>query len=376
FSTNADAAIFPDKMLEYMDTVEIDGQKGIPLNEVLYETEVKTVKSKTFDIIGTQGEKITVAGTDMNRGILVVQRDGSTGVFWDKSTGYKNINNLLRIRLVPTGQLAEAKVKEGKSTDVRQSGGSNFAIPDEDTKLTITGDGITNTIYLSMKDLKGMQGGYTEQCFSTVNNYPTRNFAVGKGVSISYLLEKAGIKSGARSIQIEASDGYKALLTRDQLLGKRYRYPGFLSGSTANPVEVKSMLAWAFGEGKSMSKATEGELRLVIGQQGLHDVNTAVSVQMVSKITVSTKDTGSWNKAAAIVANGQITLNHDALDQVKLYYTLDGTEPNQFSQVYNPSTTYFQPDLIKPIPVNGSGFLKVKAIGYGKRDSEVLTYAY
>jgi len=64
------------------------------------------------------------------------------------------------------------------------------------------------------------------------------------------------------------------------------------------------------------------------------------------------------------------------LDQVKLYYTLDGSDPTVNSNVYNPSTTYFQPDLIRPISVNGSGTLKAIAVGYGKYDSEVLNYDY
>lgn len=377
-STNADAAIFPYKMMEYMDTKVIDGQKGITLEEVLYETEVKKVKSETFDILGTKGEKITVAGKDMSRGILVPCQDGRVAVVWEKSTGHDNIENLLRIRLVEkTAPKTETNQTQTGGTGAVQN--SSISLPDkpaDDTILTINGDGISKPVYLSLADLQKMKAGYMEQCFSVVNNYPTRKFMVAKGINLAYLLEQAGIKSTALSIQIEASDGYKATLTRDQLLGKRYRYPGLKSASTANPVEVKPMLAWAFGEGQDISKAREGELRLVIGQRGLNDVNTAVSVEMISKIMVSAKDNGRWEIAAAALADRQITLQHDAMDQVKLYYTLDGTEPNAFSQVYNPSTSYFQPDLIKPISVNGSGTLKVKAIGYGKSDSEVLTYAY
>lgn len=380
-STNADAAIFPDKMMEYMETAEIEGQIGITLQEVLYETEVEEVKSQTFDILGTEGEKITVAGEDMSRGILVLREDGSTGVVWDKSAGYENVQNLLRIRLVKNGQVGEEATEEGQEADGEgQTGGSDTALsadkPDANTVLTITGDGVSKTLYLSIADLKGMKAGYTEQCFSTVNNYPTLKFMTGKGINVIYLLEKAGIKNEAKTIKVEASDGYRALFTKDQLFGERYRYPGLLSGSRANAAEVKPMLAWCFGEGQDFSKASEGDLRLVIGQKGLHDVNTAASVQKVSQITVSTKDNGRWDKPAANFADGQITLYHDSIDEVKLYYTLDGTEPNENSPVYNPSTSYFQPDLIKPIPVSGAGTLKAKVRGFGKRDSEVLTYAY
>jgi hypothetical protein len=100
FSTNADAVVFPAKLKEYMDLVEIEGEKGIPLQELLYETEVKAVKTETFDILGTQGEKITVDGSHLSQGLLVMQDQGQASVIWAKETGYENIDNLLRIRRV------------------------------------------------------------------------------------------------------------------------------------------------------------------------------------------------------------------------------------------------------------------------------------
>jgi len=420
FSTNQDAVVFPYKLMEYMKVVEIDGKKGIPLDEVLYETEVNAVKSETFDILGTEGEKTTVPGQDLNRGILVPREDGGASVVWDKSTGYENIDDLLRIRLVKKSadgeataaqetksndekseakelqqikkeddikkndnQTVKSKTDSGATPSTCSNGKSESAVPPlgskaptEDTVLTITGDGVERELFLSMDDLKGLKQAYLEQCFSTVNNYPTRKFAVAKGVSLSYLLEQAGIKDQAKSFLVEASDGYKAELTKEQLLGKRYRYPQLLSGSTEGAIEVKPMLAWAYAEGQDFSKAKDCDLRLVIGQRGIHDVNTAPGVQMVSKIIVSTKDPGRWEKPTAKLENGEITLYHDFIDKVKIYYTLDGSEPTEKSNVYNPSTTYFQPDLIKPIPVSGPGILKAKVIGYGKRDSEVLIYEY
>ncbi|MGI6424646.1 MAG: chitobiase/beta-hexosaminidase C-terminal domain-containing protein [Tepidanaerobacteraceae bacterium] len=390
-STNQDAAIFPNKMMEYMDTVIINGHEGITLQEVLYETEIESVKTETFDILGTEGEKITVSGEDMGKGILVPREDGGASVIWDESIEHKNIDNLLRIRLVQDlaveGENEQEDKDDSKAAEPESISTESSSLqdttpplgpkaPNDDTVLTITGDGIEKELFLSMEDLKGLDKGYIEQCYSIVNNYPTRKFAVAKGISISYLLGQAGIKDQANCILVEASDGYKAELTKEQLLGKRYRYPQLISDSTANAVQVQPLLAWAFGEGQDFSKAGECDLRLVIGQQGIHDVNTAPGVQMVSKITISTKDAGSWERPTANMADGEIVLNHDYLDKVKIYYTLDGSEPTENSQVYNPSTTYFQPDLIKPIPVSGSGILKAKVIGYGKRDSEVLTYEY
>lgn len=378
-STNADAAVFPAQLEEYMDKKTIDGQEGIPLDEVLYETEVKAVQTENFDILGTAGEKITVKGEDMSRGILVTSKESSTGVIWEKDTGYQNIDNLLRIRLVPgdPSLLPEKEVEEEESAEqISGIAADKFNQPGPDTILTLAGNGLNREFYLSLDDLKSLPGGYAEECYSLVNNYPTRKFMSAKGIDLIWLLNQAGLKNSARSILVEASDGYKAAMTREQLLSKRYRYPELLKGSTAGGIAVKPILAWATAEGQDLSKVKEGDLRLAVGQIGLNDVNTAVGVQMVAKITVSNEDKGRWEKPSAVFAGGQITLNHDFLDQVKLYYTLDGTEPSIDSNVYNPSTTYFQPDLIKPIDVSSSGTLKVKVVGYGKGDSEVLIYDF
>ncbi|MEI7885129.1 MAG: FN3 associated domain-containing protein [Clostridia bacterium] len=379
-STNADAAIFPGQMMKYMDNVEIDGQKGITLEEVLYETGRDSVKNQAFDLLGTSGEKITIEGEDMNQGILIPHEDGSASVVWKTELGYENIKNLLRIRLVETNKASADASKTTTVKAIEEKVISKAAKVGEtlkkDTILTITGDGVSKNLYFSLNDLKNMQDGYLEQCYSSVNNYPTKKFNVAKGVSISYLMEESNIKKEAKSITVEASDGYKAVFTQDQLLGKRYRFPEVISGSAANPVLVQSVLAWAFGDGQDFSNTKEDDLRIVIGQQGINDVNTVSSVRMVSKITISTKNTGTWANPSASISEGNLIISHESFDQVKLYYTLNGSEPTVTSQVYNPSTTYFQPDLIKPIPINGSGILKVKAVGYGKEDSEVLTFAY
>lgn len=99
-STNADAAIFPEQMGTYMDIIEVNGEKGISLYEIMLETEVKEVSTQSFDVLGTNGEKERVSGEDLKKGILVHTEDGNSKVIWDKETGYKNIDNLLRVRLV------------------------------------------------------------------------------------------------------------------------------------------------------------------------------------------------------------------------------------------------------------------------------------
>jgi len=377
FSTNADAVVFPEKLDGYLETKEIAGKTGVTLQEVLYEAGMDAVKTETFDLLGTKGEKVTVRGEDMEKGILLPHLDGTTGVVWEKDAGYADISDLLRIRLVEqpsatsAGGISAAPLKE----EARPPFGS--AAADENTVLSISGEGMTQDLFLSLADLKSLKKGYVEECYSTVNNWPVKKFAVGKGVDLTYLLKHGGIKDTAELIRIEAADGYFAQLTRKQLFGTRYCYPNLLKGNTTGGEEVKPMLAWAYQNGtKTISAAEEGDLRFLIGQQGLSDVNTAPSVQKVTKIIVSTGDPGRWEAATAVWNEGLLTLSHPAMDQVKLHYTLDGTEPTVDSPVYNPSTSYFQPDLIHPLSVKAPGKIKVKAVGYGKRDSEVTIYAY
>ena len=62
------------------------------------------------------------------------------------------------------------------------------------------------------------------------------------------------------------------------------------------------------------------------------------------------------------------------MDQVKIYYTMDGSEPTVHSAVYNPSTTYFQLQLIQPLPVQGPMTVKALAVGFGRYDSGVAIY--
>ena len=98
-STNADAAVFPYMLLEYMDVKTIRGQTGIPLDEVLYETGVETVKAAEFDILGASGERVRVSGEELSGAILVPTVSGGGGVVWDDGYDYPDISDLARIRL-------------------------------------------------------------------------------------------------------------------------------------------------------------------------------------------------------------------------------------------------------------------------------------
>ena len=98
-STNADAAVFPHMLVEYMDLKTIRYQTGIPLDEVLFEAGVGTVRAAEFDLIGTAGERVRVSGADLSSAILVPLADGGGSVLWADDYDHPDIDNLLRIRL-------------------------------------------------------------------------------------------------------------------------------------------------------------------------------------------------------------------------------------------------------------------------------------
>ena len=99
-STNADAAVFPYMLTEYMDTVTARGQAGVPLDEVLYEAGMTTVRAADFDLISTAGERVRVPGNELSGAVLVPLPDGGGMVVWQDGYDYPDIDELLRVRAV------------------------------------------------------------------------------------------------------------------------------------------------------------------------------------------------------------------------------------------------------------------------------------
>ncbi|MGI6485520.1 MAG: hypothetical protein GX759_06045 [Thermoanaerobacterales bacterium] len=100
FSTNADAAIFPEQMADLLGETEIEGQKGVLLGEILEEVRVKDIESKQFELFDVDGERLTVTGADLYKGLLIPKGNGTYNVNWDKQTELAPIENLLRIKAV------------------------------------------------------------------------------------------------------------------------------------------------------------------------------------------------------------------------------------------------------------------------------------
>lgn len=241
-----------------------------------------------------------------------------------------------------------------------------------ETVLTVSGAGLSEPVQLSLKDLQTMDD--QTLVYSTVNNFPSTKYAKAEGCSLEYLLGACGMVDDVTQITVSAEDGFSKTFSREQLLGTAYFYD--LSGS---PTAVEAMLAWAYsddgGKVPGEAEAIDG-LRLVFGQQGPHQANASASVQNVSRIELSAEPLPQLPPCAfAKTADGLIELVYENMDNVKLYYTVDGSDPDPLtSEVYNPSTSNFQPELNAPLALPAGTRLRVKAVGFGYADSEISEY--
>ena len=113
------------------------------------------------------------------------------------------------------------------------------------------------------------------------------------------------------------------------------------------------------------------------------EVNTAAFVKDLILIEVMNESAGVWaapgvsiDDGSAIPSGTELTMLHESMDSIRIYYTLDGSEPDYYSPVYNRSTSYFQPDLIVPLVLTDSVTVKAFAAGLGKEASPVVTFSY
>ncbi|MEN6325450.1 MAG: hypothetical protein ABFD18_04455 [Syntrophomonas sp.] len=100
FSTNADAAVFPEQMAKLIGQKTFNGTKGIPLQDMLDEVQLRASEDKNFELIGVNGESVKITGQDLSKGLLVIKDDGTYPVVWQEGTELQTVGNLLRIRSV------------------------------------------------------------------------------------------------------------------------------------------------------------------------------------------------------------------------------------------------------------------------------------
>jgi hypothetical protein len=414
FAAGGDVILYPQQIKTAYTQTEINGVSGVQLSELAADAGISQVEDSAFILSDTDGKTITVSGADLNNAILVPSSDGSCTVTWspDMENVPETLGDILYItstaaqieneQIVETQTGNEGQTSSGQGDNMPDvsvnpgdqpssqpsetpSNGDNGTTSDlgeagDPTKtvvLTINGDGVSRTTEWSMEELKSL--GATTANFSMVNNWPTKKLWTAEGVTLTKLMEAAGMTSGAKTITVTAADGYSKTFTKSQFMDSHYYYPNVASGSTAGAASVAGMLCWSSAE---QGKSADNSLRIMLGQRGINDVNTDASVKDVIRITVSTAAASQWGSPTPSVAPGtvaagtQVALDFDYLDSVRIYYTTDGSNPTYNSSVYNPSTTYFQPNLIQPISITSNTTIKLFVSGWGRNDSTIYTFNY
>ena len=220
------------------------------------------------------------------------------------------------------------------------------------------------------RDLDKLQ--QAQALYTAVNNWPSKKQYAAAGVSIPSLL--SSLKVSPQTITFVSRDGYKVALTREQLTQARYT---FANGKRAR---VEPILAYQYAtDATALSdKKPQKTLTLVFGQLTAGEATNPAFVEDVTKIIFSDQE-ATWPApaifpGAAVVSAGEsVKLTHPAQGLVKIYYTLDGSEPTLSSKLYNPST--YQPELNKPILITKDTTIKAIAYGYGKQPSAVATFS-
>lgn len=247
-----------------------------------------------------------------------------------------------------------------------------------DWTITVRGDGIEGERVYTLKELAAGEDACYAAVYSVINNWPTVGTYAAEGVKMSAILEQAGVLDTAQTVTVGSEDGYRASFTRRQLLeAEQFFFPN-CGENDADAVPVQPIIAFNWKQGgDDLSQVKPDAPCLIVGQTDYLQHNNPVFVEGVTYIEVS-GETERWDapyiwpEQAVYHAGDSVKLQHDAYSNVKIYYTLDGSEPTVYSAMYNPST--YQPELNRPISVEGDLTIRAIAVGYGKSDSPVAEF--
>jgi len=246
--------------------------------------------------------------------------------------------------------------------------------------LTITGNGVSSETTWTLSQLQSMAGDFRQNIYSTTNNWPSFSHTEAHGVSVPYVLSQAGVLDGAASFRFISTDGYHFTLSRRQIFNTLTSFAIHNPTGSSGGFAVEPVIAWRFGDPGSLRDAN---LRLFIGHSGPNEVNNAAFVRDLMQIEITTELRGSWAAPTASIADGstveigtQLELLHEFRDNIKIYYTLDGSEPGFNSNVFNPSTSFFQPHLTVPIELTETVTVRAFAAGLGRDPSPVVAFTF
>ena len=270
------------------------------------------------------------------------------------------------------------------------SGTVTFA--EGDVVLTVSKDGELIREF-TQNDLEQIAADEDDKTytFSAWNTHPTFDkitYSAVNGPTVSAILDKAGaIEDISDTATVSFSDGaYKASFTIYQLIKEpRYYYPNGgmvdqLKGTVPTEsydgaVEVEPVI-YLTADGDKVNNI------LCIGQAAPNDENKPAFVKHLKTIEVKTNPAPQCTIPSSEPANDsickigqEITLKGTGAVHEYIYYTLDGSEPDYGSTLYNSGME--QGIVTKPVlKTYGTHIIRVKVKGYGKQDSKTATFTY
>lgn len=286
----------------------------------------------------------------------------------------------------PSGSTETSASGAGQHSGVSEASASGIpsnAGVDSDWRIRVidtSGEELFSFSESELSMIEHEQAGPFMSIYSTINNWPASRFYAADGYGVAAILDAAGVYYAAQTVLICAEDGYEARLTMDQLFCPRYYFPR-VGEDGAGAETVPPMIAFRWREGSGdLSEIRADRPLFIFGQQTPHEQNNPAFVVGVTEIVVDFSVCEAWPPATTFPAPGVIgegetvKLQHPFFGLVKMYYTLDGSDPTTLSALYNPST--YQTELNLPIPITGLTVIKVLVTGYGRADSEIAEFEF
>lgn len=270
---------------------------------------------------------------------------------------------------------------------IKAEGYTDAAVAQTIGLLYITGDGVPREAVFARAELAAMD--QVKVVFSATNDFPEDLCVAVEGVPLRSLLERAGVKPGARMIIFTGTDGYRAEYTMDELLQvKRYQYP--------DKTAVEPVIAL-----KRMERSTDfGEMNeldtpvICFGQRAPTEQTLLGFCKMIQTIAVTSGSPGQWEKPTATVVDpdtgretaaqsGNVAVKRGSKiflegssPKTKIYYTTDGSEPDLDSKIFNAHGCGPLAGQDEPVLVDKDITVKARACWFGKLDSEVATFTF
>lgn len=281
----------------------------------------------------------------------------------------------------------------------------------------LTGDGKTEDIRLYTKDSSGNKNFVPNYengkrlKYSSINDVGTVSIpdeAEAYGPELKEILKAAGVdisKLKGKSITFNG-DGYKKTLNWTELITKRYFCPNATSNSgkavSDDPDKTIVPVMIDFNKYYKTNGKLDNGGTLRIGQASPNDHNEPLFVKYMACakgtaeapvtgiIKINDKSTGAWKNDVEPIndsvvdpgeeldfAFGSQTDRDLGIGHGYVYYTMDGSEPNLLSAIYNWNPK-FETEFTGPsVPLGCSEVtVKTKIMGLGRNESPVKTFKY